>query len=235
MIVRTRTRNTLDEMARRVFDVVVSVAALVLLSPLLAAVALAVKLESRGPILFVQTRLGRNGRHFSMFKFRKFHAACNGGSALTLAGDARLTRVGRVLVATKLDELPQFWNVLTGDMAIIGPRPESLAFADCFEGPFRRVLEHKPGILGPSQVVFRNESVLYAGVRDPAALYREVIFPTKARIDLDYFESRSLVGDIGWILRGVQAVLGIEGARSRQSAAPVLANVAQRARAADGM
>lgn len=90
MIVRTRTRNTLDEMARRVFDVVVSVAALVLLSPLLAAVALAVKLESRGPILFVQTRLGRNGRHFSMFKFRKFHAACNGGSALTLAGDARL-------------------------------------------------------------------------------------------------------------------------------------------------
>ncbi len=235
MTARMRTRNAVDEMARRAFDVVVSAAALVLLSPLLAAVALAIRLESRGPILFVQTRLGRNGRHFHMLKFRKFHAACRGGSALTLAGDARLTRVGRVLVATKLDELPQFWNVLTGDMAIIGPRPESLAFADCFDGPYRRVLEHKPGILGPSQVLFRNESALYAGVTDPAALYRDVIFPTKARIDLDYFERRSLIGDITWILRGVQAVLGIEGARSRRSAAPVLASVAQRARAVDGM
>src|SRR5690606_17811654 len=119
-------------------------------------------LEDGRPILFRQMRIGQLGRPFRMLKFRKFRSECGAqGLPLTLEGDSRMTMVGRFLRATKFDELPQFWNVLVGDMAIIGPRPETPAFADCFTGGLERVLDHKPGIFGPSQAIFRNESTLF--------------------------------------------------------------------------
>ena len=119
--------------ARRGFDCLVALVALVCLTPVLAIIAIAIWIDSDGPIFFSQTRLGRGARHFRLHKFRKFHERDQpGGLAVTLRSDPRMTRVGRVLERTKLDELPQLWNILVGEMALVGPRPESLAFADCF-------------------------------------------------------------------------------------------------------
>lgn len=200
--------DAMNAVGSRSLDIIVaSVALLVLALPMLA-VACAIAVDDL-PILFVQTRLGKHSQPFSMFKFRKFRSTCGtDGCPLTMAMDARMTRVGRFLAATKLDELPQLWNVLRGDMAIIGPRPESLAFADCFQNGFEQILEYKPGLLGPSQIVFRNECKLYPSDMDPTRFYREVLFPAKARLDLAYFPHRSVPGDIRWLLRGVLAVFG---------------------------
>lgn len=219
---------------RRVLDIVVAVEALVTFGPLMLLIAFAIWLESGGPILFSQNRLGLNGRTFRMYKFRKFGPDCGtNGSPLTLEGDARLTKVGRFLQATKLDELPQFWNVLRGDMSIVGPRPETLVFADCFSGGFERVLNHKPGILGPTQVAFRNESSLYPTDSDPAEFYRAVLFPTKALIDVDYYDRRTLLSDIAWIVSGVLAIVGWVPARTSSlppfGSTPLHAGIAARA------
>jgi lipopolysaccharide/colanic/teichoic acid biosynthesis glycosyltransferase len=196
-----------DMNLRRVFDIVAAGMAASVLLPVFLIVALAIRIESGKPILYSQLRLGRNGRPFSIYKFRKFKASCDPqGYPLTLEGDHRLTRVGRILAATKLDELPQLWNVLRGDMALVGPRPESLAFNDCFRGGFEAILEHKPGVFGPCQVLFRHESRLYPADGSAAEFYREVLFPAKAKVDLAYFSRRTLVSDLGWILRAVGVI-----------------------------
>jgi lipopolysaccharide/colanic/teichoic acid biosynthesis glycosyltransferase len=192
---------------RRALDVTVAGLAMCVLSPVFLIVALAIRIESGGPILYSQLRLGQNGRPFSIFKFRKFKASCDlHGYPLTLDGDDRLTRVGRILVATKLDELPQLWNVLRGNMSLVGPRPESLAFNDCFRNGFEAILKHKPGLFGPCQVVFRHESRLYPADGSAAEFYREVLFPAKAKVDLAYFSRRTLASDLGWILRAAGVI-----------------------------
>jgi lipopolysaccharide/colanic/teichoic acid biosynthesis glycosyltransferase len=193
----------------RLFDVLVAAAVLAVVAPLMICVATAIFVESGRPIFFSQVRLGRRGRHFRMHKFRKFHErGCPAVRCLTMEDDPRLTRVGGLLRWSKLDELPQLWNVLKGDMSIVGPRPESLDFQDCFEGPCGLVLEHKPGIFGPNQVLFRNECSLYCGRADPEQFYRDVLFPLKARIDVAYFARRTLLRDIAWAVRGALAVFG---------------------------
>ena len=195
--------------ARRSIDLAVAGAATVILAPLMLLIAVALLLEGGRSILFVQTRLGSGGRPFRMYKFRKFGADCSPhGLALTVVGDSRMTTVGRLLAATKFDELPQLWNVLKGEMAIVGPRPESLAFADCFRGGFEAVLQYKPGLLGPSQVLFRHEAHFFPRSVDPILFYREVMFPAKARLDLSYYPQRTIASDIMWMARGFLAVVG---------------------------
>ena len=193
---------------RRLFDVVVALIGLIAFLPVLIPVVIAIRLDSSGPILFSQDRLGQNGRLFRLYKFRKFRHGCH-GRAVTLMDDNRMTRVGRFLERTKIDEVPQLWNVLRGDMAVVGPRPETLDFADCFDGPFAAVLAHRPGIFGPNQVHFRNECRLYPENIDPHVFYRAVLFPAKARADLEYFSRRRLDQDMVWVVRGVLAVFGI--------------------------
>lgn len=200
---------TAVERLRRALDICLVCLAVLVLGPLLLLVAAAVWLESGGPVLFCQVRIGKGGRHFCMYKFRKFHAdAGTAGSPLTLKKDHRLTFVGSILAATKIDELPQLWNVLRGDMAIVGPRPESLAFADCFHNGWEDLLRFKPGLIGPSQIMFRNEADLFPSDVAPDLFYRTVLFPLKARIDLEYFERRTLAEDIIIMLRGALAVGG---------------------------
>lgn len=194
--------------ARRAIDLGVASAAAMLFAPLMMLIALALLLESGRPIFFVQTRIGAGARPFPMYKFRKFDVHCPTGLALTVAHDSRMTTVGKVLAATKFDELPQLWNVLRGEMAIVGPRPESLAFADCFRGGLEAVLQYKPGLLGPTQVLFRHEAHFYPPSVDPILFYREVLFPAKARIDLSYYPQRTIASDIAWMARGLLAVLG---------------------------
>lgn len=213
MIVTTLSEDedlgTAAEHVRRALDICLICLAVLFLGPLLLLVAAAVWLESRGPILFCQVRIGKGGRHFCMYKFRKFHADAGiAGCPLTLKKDPRLTFVGSILAATKLDELPQLWNVLRGDMSIVGPRPESLAFADCFQNGWEELLRFKPGLIGPSQIIFRNEADAFPGDVAPDLFYRTVLFPLKASIDLEYFKSRTLTRDFIIVLRGAMAVGG---------------------------
>jgi lipopolysaccharide/colanic/teichoic acid biosynthesis glycosyltransferase len=194
----------------RAFDVLAAGIGIVFLSPILLLVTLAILVESGRPIFFAQLRLGQDGRHFRLFKFRKFKkSAVEAGRPLTVRGDDRMSAVGRILEASKLDELPQLYNILKGEMSVVGPRPESLAFEDCFDDAHRAVLAYRPGIFGPSQVAFRDEGALYPPGTEPTGLYRQVLFPTKARLDLAYYPNRTLLSDIVWILCGVLAVVGL--------------------------
>lgn len=195
--------------ARRSVDIAVASVAAIVFAPLMLLIAIALVVEGGRPVLFAQTRLGAGARPFRMYKFRKFDVRCDPhGLALTVAGDNRMTKLGRILAATKFDELPQLWNVVRGEMAIVGPRPESMAFADCFRGGAEAVLQYKPGLLGPAQVLFRNEADFYPQSADPLHYYREVLFPAKARIDLSYYPQRTLVSDVAWMARGFLAVFG---------------------------
>jgi lipopolysaccharide/colanic/teichoic acid biosynthesis glycosyltransferase len=205
---RVELRSAIETGLRHGADIVFACAALFLLAPVILAVTLAIWIESGRPILFSQLRLGQKGRPFRMYKFRKFRPDCDDrGCPLTLQADGRLTRIGRLLAAIKLDELPQLWNVLRGDMSLVGPRPESLAFADCFRNGFEKIHEHKPGLFGPCQVLFRHESKLYPADAGAVEFYRQVIFPAKANIDLAYFSRRTLVSDLGWIFRAAWMIV----------------------------
>jgi lipopolysaccharide/colanic/teichoic acid biosynthesis glycosyltransferase len=195
---------------RRVLDLLIAGTGLVLLAPIMMLVAITTWVDSGRPIFFSQVRVGQSGRHFRMYKFRKFHKECGPRDCpLTTKSDRRMTPLGRFLARTKLDELPQLWNILKGDMSVVGPRPESRDIADCFVGHYRKVLDHKPGIFGPNQVFFRDEASLYPERSHPEKFYREVLFPLKARIDLAYFPYRTTFSDAGWIAFGVLAVFGL--------------------------
>ena len=201
--------DTGNGMARRSFDLAVALLALVIFSPVMVIIAAAVVLESGRPILFRHSRMGVSGKPFGMYKFRKFYPTCDSaGLPLTMSNDSRFTKVGKFLALTKLDELPQLWNVINGDMAIVGPRPESLEFSECFQNGFEEVLQYKPGLVGPSQVFFRNESAYYPDGEDVTSFYRQVIFPIKAGLDIAYFRRRTLGSDFLWILCTVLAIVG---------------------------
>jgi lipopolysaccharide/colanic/teichoic acid biosynthesis glycosyltransferase len=203
-------RDAASGLVRRGCDIALAALALIAIAPLMLLISIAVFLEDAGPILFKQERLGVDGLPFGMYKFRKFRADCGtSGAPLTAEGDSRLTFVGKFLAATKLDELPQLWNVLKGDMAIVGPRPESMAFADCFRDGYEEILRHKPGLVGPSQVVFRHEARLYPQGEDASAFYRRVLFPAKAGLDLAYFRHRTIGSDFALMLRSALAILNL--------------------------
>lgn len=209
-------------------DGVVAIFLILFLLPVLALIVLAICLEDGSPIFYRQPRVAQHGRQFVLYKFRKFRVdASSNGSAVTLRNDERFTRVGRILERTKLDELPQLWNVVNGDMSIVGPRPESLAFADCFHGQYRELLQYRPGILGPAQTLFRNESAFYPEGQDPEDFYREVLFPAKAGIDLAYYPVRSLRSDCAWATRCCLAVLGMTGPWQRAGVANTIRTVTE--------
>ncbi|MDB5659764.1 MAG: hypothetical protein JWS10_2379 [Cypionkella sp.] len=192
----------------RLIDVVLASMGLVVLSPLFLLIMIAIVVDTGFPIFFAQTRIAQGGRTFQMYKFRKFHPISPGGSPLTMKHDSRMTRLGGVLAGTKLDELPQLYNIIRGDMAIVGPRPESMAFAGAFTARELPLLQYRPGIFGPSQVAFRNECCLYPAGKDPVQFYRDTLFPAKAALDLAYYSRRTVWGDFLWIGRGILAVLG---------------------------
>lgn len=212
-----RLRHSPTAGGRRLFDIAVAGVVLVLVAPLMLCIFIALLIEGGRPVFFSQLRLGQRGQLFRLYKFRKFDPAERRSGPLTLARDPRLTRVGRFLERSKLDELPQLWNVLRGDMAIVGPRPETPNFSDCYTERDRALFDHRPGIFGPSQALFRNESELYQPGCDPERFYRDVLFPAKARIDLVYYETRTLMRDIAWVMRGLFAIVGVAGLpRSRR-------------------
>ncbi|MGH3136695.1 MAG: sugar transferase [Gaiellaceae bacterium] len=179
---RARGRNGLT--AKRLVDIAISGALLVLLAPIIVIVCAAIKAESRGGVLYRCRRIGLGGREFLMLKFRKMHDGAS-GPPLTLSSDARLTRVGRFLTRSKLDEIPQLWNVLRGQMSLVGPRPEDASFVELLEGEYRMILTVKPGITGLSQLAFARESEILDR-EDRIADYVTRLLPQKARLDAMY-------------------------------------------------
>ncbi len=186
-----------------IFDRVMALVGLVVLSPLLAVVALLIAIKMPGgPVLFRQKRVGQYGELFTMVKFRSMTVA-HGGSSISVAGEARITPLGAKLRKYKLDELPELWNVLIGDMSFVGPRPDVPGYADKLVGEDREILQLKPGITGPASLKYRNEEEILASVEDPIRYNDEVIFPDKVRINREYMEEWSFWGDIRIIFKTV--------------------------------
>jgi lipopolysaccharide/colanic/teichoic acid biosynthesis glycosyltransferase len=193
---------------KRALDLTCSALGLLLLSPVLLAVAVLVKLSSKGPVFYFQGRAGRDGRIFQIVKFRSMRDSRNGnGPVITSAGDDRVTPVGRLLRWSKLDELPQLWNVLRGDMSLVGPRPEHPKYVKGYTDEQRHVLTVRPGITDIASIVYRNEEAVLARSPNPERFYREVILPHKLSLDLEYVADISLVRDLRLILETVKSLL----------------------------
>jgi len=196
-------------MPKRLFDLLGASLALLLLSPLMLAIAAAIKLDSRGPVFFRQQRVGRHGVLFRIHKFRTMVAdAPQRGPALTVGADARITRVGRWLRRTRLDELPQFIDVLAGHMSLVGPRPEVPQYVACYPAALReRALSVRPGITDPSSLLYLDESEQLARAADPEREYIEVILPRKLQCAADYAAQANLRSDFGVLLRTLRLLI----------------------------
>ena len=187
-------------MAKFLFDRVFALLGLVFLSPVLLVVALLIRFKMPdGPALFRQERIGRFGKPFRLVKFRSM-AGNQTGETVTVAGDPRITPLGAKLRRFKLDELPELWNVLVGDMSFVGPRPDVPGYADALTGDDREILRLSPGITGPATLKYRNEEELLASVEDPKRYNDEVIFPDKVRINRYYLHHPSFLMDVRMIL-----------------------------------
>lgn len=184
-----------------IFDRTAALLGLLLLWPVLLAVALLIRWKMPdGPVLFRQQRVGQYGRLFTLVKFRTM-CVNHGGSCVSVAGESRITPLGAVLRRYKLDELPELWNVLKGEMSFVGPRPDVPGYADRLEGEARAILRLKPGITGPATLKYRNEEELLAAQPDPQRYNDEVIYPDKVRINLAYLRQHTLLGDLKIILQ----------------------------------
>ena len=182
-----------------IFDRVMALVGLLFLWPVLLVVAVLIKLQMPGgPVLFSQKRVGRNGRLFTLYKFRTM-SMHHSGSSVSVAGEARITPLGATLRKYKLDELPELWNVLIGDMSFVGPRPDVPGYADQLSGDDRIILQLRPGITGPASLKYRNEEELLASVPNPQEYNDRVIYPDKVRINRYYAEHYSFITDIRMI------------------------------------
>ena len=202
-------------MSKRLFDIAFSLIALLLLAPLLLAVALWVGLDSPGPVFFRQQRVGRGGQLFDIYKFRTMHTGAEAvGPQITVGQDARITRAGAWLRRSKVDELPQFLNVLRGDMSVVGPRPEVPRYVGQYSAGLRAVvLSVRPGITDLASIAFRNESDLLARSPDPERTYVAQILPVKLRYAQKYVRTHSLRLDLQIIAWTALAVMGLYSSR----------------------
>ena len=182
------------------FDKLMSLFGLVILSPILLVVACLIRLKMPGgSVLFKQKRGGQHGRLFTVYKFRSMTVAGEGKTSIAAAEESRITPLGDKLRRYKLDELPELWNVLKGDMSFVGPRPDVPGYADKLKGEDRNILKLKPGITGPASLKYRNEEELLSSVSDPIAYNNDVIYPDKIKLNLYYYYHYSFVKDIQMI------------------------------------
>lgn len=195
-------------MAKRAFDIGSSALVLLALFPVLLVLALLVALTSRGGAFFRQVRVGKGGGEFRLLKFRTMRPASEALGQITVGTrDPRVTSIGYFLRKTKLDELPQFWNVLVGDMSVVGPRPEVPKYVALYSPEQRRVLRVRPGITGPASLQYIDENELLGRSADPERVYIEVIMPAKLDIDLRYVERASFSSDLGIMLATARKLL----------------------------
>lgn len=183
-------------MIKRIFDLLVALLGLFLFSPLFILLSIIIKFTSQGTIFFIQERIGKNGGIFKMIKFRSMHMIKESKSTISIKGDVRITNVGAFLRKYKLDELPELWNVLVGDMSLVGPRPDVSGYADKLVGEQRKILSLKPGITGLASLKYANEEEELAMQENPEVYNNEVIYPDKVNINLDYYYNNNLWIDI---------------------------------------
>ncbi|RMA62987.1 lipopolysaccharide/colanic/teichoic acid biosynthesis glycosyltransferase [Acidovorax sp. 100] len=204
-------------MPKRLFDLVCAAFGLLVLTPLLLAVALWVVCDSPGPVVFRQQRVGRAGKLFHIYKFRTMRQRAEAdGLAITIGADARITRAGYWLRRTKADELPQLVNVLLGQMSLVGPRPEVPHYVALYPGDLRElILSVRPGITDHASIEFRDESTLLGQSSDPERTYVEEILPIKLRYAAQYARSHTLWADLKIIVRTISALWGYHSSRGR--------------------
>jgi lipopolysaccharide/colanic/teichoic acid biosynthesis glycosyltransferase len=195
-------------MLKRSFDITASLIGIIILLPVFLLVAIWIKLDSPGPILFQQVRVGRNGQEFAIYKFRSMVVAAESlGKQITIGDDRRITPSGKLLRQFKLDELPQLFNVLKGDMSLVGPRPEVPSYVQLYAPEQRRVLDVRPGITDLASIEFRHESELLAQFADPEHAYIHEIMPKKLALNLQYIDRANLITDFLIILQTVAKVV----------------------------
>lgn len=194
--------------AKRIFDVAASLIILLVTSPFFLLLAIAIKIDSRGPVFYRQVRVGRYGKDFKIFKFRTMvQNADKMGLALTTDHDPRITRMGRLIRKCRLDEFSQLLNVLRGDMSLVGPRPEVRKYVDAYAPEYWATLLIRPGITAPSSIEFRNEDELLSAGGDPEEIYINTILPKKCGLNLEYMKRITVCGDIRIMFQTIGAVL----------------------------
>ncbi len=195
---------------QRFIDLSLTLPALTIAAPLVGALALAVKLDSKGPAFFQQTRVGRGRRPLRLLKLRSMRTD-NSGPSVTAAGDPRITRVGRFIRKTKLDELPQLLSVIRGEMSLVGPRPEAERYVAQYRPEWEPLLNVRPGITDLASLVFRDEESLLAQANDRERAYVEAVMPAKLKVALEGVEKSSLLYDLGILARTAASVLKLPG------------------------
>lgn len=189
-------------MIKRLFDILASFLGLLLLFPLFLLVAVLIKILMPGPVLFTQKRAGRGGLPFTIYKFRSMIEGHH-GSSVSVKGEKRITPLGALLRKTKIDELPELWNVLKGDMSLVGPRPDVPKYAAMLSGEELLILELRPGITGPASLKYANEEEILAAQPNPQSYNDEILWPEKVRINLEYYHNQSFFGDISLIFKTI--------------------------------
>lgn len=185
---------------KHLFDITFAFFGLLFLWPLLLVVAILIRIKMPGgPVIFRQQRVGKDGKFFTMYKFRSM-TVNHGGSSVSVAGESRITPLGEKLRRYKIDELPELWNILKGDMSFVGPRPDVPGYADKLEGEDREILKLRPGITGPASLKYRNEEEILATVDNPQEYNDTVLYPDKVRINLYYLKHYSFTADIKMII-----------------------------------
>ncbi len=203
---------------KRFFDIVVSAIGLLLLSPVLAISAIAVKLTSVGPVLFRQERVGKNFQNFNILKFRTMVVGAERkGPQITVGADNRITKVGAVLRKLKFDELPQLWNVFVGHMSFVGPRPEVPKYVAMFRKDYEEVLSVRPGITDIASLKYSNESEVLSRYEDPADAYVRHVLPDKIRLAKEYVQRSSLIYDIQLITKTVLKLVHVNMQKAEAS------------------
>jgi lipopolysaccharide/colanic/teichoic acid biosynthesis glycosyltransferase len=187
-------------MLKRSVDIALAGLLLIVSLPLLAAAAIAIKMDSDGPVLFCQARMGRNFKRFQIWKLRTMSCCCQ-GPAYTLSGDPRITPIGRRLRRLKMDELPQLWNVIRGEMSLVGPRPVVPELALEYRQAYKRLLEVRPGLTDPATLKYCHEEEFLSLVPDPPWFYKTTLVPDKLRISAAYLERANLWSDLGVLAR----------------------------------
>ena len=182
-------------MLKRTFDIVLSIFAIFLLFPFFLVVSFLIVIDSGFPIFFLQKRIGRSAKEFNIIKFRTMKTN-NENITITVSNDSRITRIGKYLRKTKIDELPEILNVLFGQMSFVGPRPDVKGYADKLKGANRKILALRPGITGPASLKYYNEEYILSQKSNPKKYNDEVIFPDKVKINMDYFHNRSFFLDL---------------------------------------
>jgi len=190
-----------DSILKRIIDLFASFFGLIILSPVIFFAWLIASFEVKGNGFFSQSRIGKNGKPFRLIKIKTMQTIDNFKSTITTKDDPRITFSGKLFRKTKIDELPQLWNVFCGDMSLVGPRPDVKGFADQLKGDERLILTVRPGITGPASIEFKDEEEILASKSNPEKYNKEVIYPKKVQLNLDYIRNWTLLGDLKYILK----------------------------------